>query len=144
MVRTSRAGVGKGRTRTLPGKYTLGCWQSLTAADAQKVLEEEIIATQQLLVVRCLYKQGTQFDAHLHPQEQITIVERGALEFVVNGDKVKVAAGQVISVCPGVLHSSRVVGEEPARALNIFHAAHSAPCSARLGRPAQFPGGVAG
>lgn len=114
-----------GRTRvpnrTLPGKYMLGSWQSLGASDAQKILEEEIITTQQLLVVRCVYRSGSDFPAHAHQQEQITIVESGTLDFVVNGDEVRVGPGQMISVFPGVLHSTHAAGETPVRALNIFH-----------------------
>ncbi|MCK4412206.1 MAG: cupin domain-containing protein [Candidatus Eisenbacteria sp.] len=131
---------GKGRTRTLPGRYSVGSWQSLPADDAQRVLEEEIIATQRLMVVRCLYRPGSDFAPHLHQQEQITIVESGTLEFTVNGDTIKVAAGQMISIFPGVLHGSRVLGSEPARALNIFHAAADRRTTARSGRLTRLPG----
>jgi quercetin dioxygenase-like cupin family protein len=99
----------------------LGSWQSLAAPDAQRILEEEVIATQQLMVVRCLYRPGSNFAAHAHPQEQITIVESGTLEFLVNGDTIDVGPGQMISVFPGVLHASQAKGEAPVRALNIFH-----------------------
>ncbi|MFH1144340.1 MAG: cupin domain-containing protein [Candidatus Eisenbacteria bacterium] len=129
----------KGRTRTLPGKYLLGSWQSLPAADVQKVLEERIIATERLVVVRCLYPRGSGFEAHVHPQEQITIVERGVLQFEVNGDALRVGPGQMISIWPGVMHSSRVLGEEPVCALHIFQAMHAQPHSARLGRSAKAP-----
>ena len=108
--------------RTLPGKYMLGSWRSLMAPLAQKMLEkEEVITTQQLMVVRCVYRPGSDFAPHAHPQEQITIVESGTLEFRVNGDAIEVGPGQMISVFPGVLHASRAVGGEPVRALNIFH-----------------------
>ena len=65
------------RNRTLPGKYMVGSWQSLDATNAQEVLEREIIATQRLMVVRCVYKSGSDFPRHVHQQEQITIVESG-------------------------------------------------------------------
>jgi len=137
----SGAETGAGRTRTLPGKYTLGSWHSVCAKNAQKVLDEEVIATRRLMVVRCLYEPGTVFDAHVHEQEQITIVESGVLAFVVNGDEIEVGPGRMISIFPGVMHASRVAGEEPVRALNIFHqAASRPPRAARLGRPTQPAG----
>ncbi len=126
----------KGRTRTMPGKYSVGSWQSVTAADAQKILEEEIIATQRLTVVRCLYGKGSSFERHMHAQEQITIVETGTLEFLVDGEAIVVGPGQMISIFAGVLHASRVVSEESARALNIFYAADNASSAARAARPA--------
>ena len=101
----------------------VGSWQSLEAANAQEILEKQIIATQRVMVVRCLYKEGSDFPRHVHAQEQITIVESGHLEFTVNGNTVEVGPGQMISVFAGVDHASRVIGSEPVRALNIFHSA---------------------
>ena len=112
------------RNRTLPGKYTVGSWQELEAADAQEALEKKVIATQDLMVVRCRYKADSTFAAHVHTQEQITIVEDGALEFIVDGERLRVEAGQMVSICAGVYHSSTVVGGAPASALNIFHPPH--------------------
>jgi quercetin dioxygenase-like cupin family protein len=120
-VATGENGNGRVPNRTFPGKYMLGSWQNLTAPDAQKILEEEVIATQQLMVVRCVYRPGSAFSAHAHQQEQITIVESGSLAFSVNGDEISVGPGQMISVFPGVLHATRAVGATPVRALNIFH-----------------------
>jgi quercetin dioxygenase-like cupin family protein len=110
----------------LPGKYMIGSWQALDAANAQEILEREVISTERLMVVRCRYRQGSDFPRHAHRQEQITIVESGHLEFSVNGDTIEVGPGQMISIFPGVQHASRVVGEEPVRALNLFHSAEAA------------------
>ena len=109
--------------RTLPGKYMLGSWRSLMAPLAQKMLEkEEVITTQQLMVVRCVYRPGSDFAPHAHPQEQITIVESGVLEFGLAGQDVRIGPGQMISIFSGVAHSSRVIGRQPVQALNLFHA----------------------
>jgi quercetin dioxygenase-like cupin family protein len=120
-VSTGENGKTRVPNRTFPGKYMLGSWQNLTAPNAQKILEEEVISTQQLMVVRCVYRPGSDFAAHAHSQEQITIVEDGTLAFKVNGDEITVGPGQMISVFPGVLHASRAVGADPVKALNIFH-----------------------
>ncbi len=136
----ARTGKTRVRNRTYPGKYTIGSWQSLAASDAQKIIEEEVIATQRVMVVRCAYKPGSDFKPHVHRREQLTIVENGTLEFVINGNTVAVGPGQMISVFPGVLHGTRTVGEKPVRALNIFYscsgmpAALSAPTLAKLSR----------
>lgn len=113
------------RSRTVPGKYMVGSWQNLEATDAQEILEKQVIATQHLTVVRCLYKKGSDFPSHVHPQEQITIVESGKLEFIVDDEALEIGPGQMVSISRNVPHSSRVVGEQTARALNIFHLPHS-------------------
>lgn len=100
--------------------YRLSSWRSLEARDAQDYLDQEILTTERLMVVRCLYRPGYDVPAHYHPQEQITIVEEGALQLVVEGEPVEVQAGQMIVIPPRVRHATRVVGEAHARALNIF------------------------
>ena len=74
------------RNRTVPGKYTIGSWQTVAAGNAQETLKEQVIATQHLMVVRCTYPAGSVFDGHTHSQEQITIVEQGELEFEIAGE----------------------------------------------------------
>lgn len=110
------------RSRTVPGKYAVGSWKDIDAADAQNELERQVMATRHLQVVRCLYREGADFPAHVHPQEQITIVEDGTLEFELAGESLRVGPGQMISIFPGVPHSSRVIGGQVVHALNLFHA----------------------
>jgi quercetin dioxygenase-like cupin family protein len=106
--------------RVLPGRYTLGSWSSLEAEDAQRELSQRVISTQRLIVIRCHYDAGKVFPEHSHLQEQITIVEEGTLEFVIDGRSIPVRQGEMISIWPRVPHETRVAGEGPARALNIF------------------------
>jgi len=106
--------------RVRPGRYTLGSWSSLEAEDAQRALSQRVISTQRLVVIRCHYKSGARFPQHSHLQEQITIVEDGQLEFVIEGKSIIVATGEMISVCARVPHETKVVSPDGAVALNIF------------------------
>lgn len=105
--------------RTAPGRYTIGSWKEQTAADAQSLLERKVISTARMTVVRCSYVSGTSFRAHIHPQEQITIVEKGALIFEIDGDEIVVEAGQMIAIPPQVRHATRTA-HQSAEALNLF------------------------
>ena len=105
--------------RTAPGRYTIGSWKEQTAADAQSLLERKAISTARMTVVRCSYVSGASFRSHTHPQEQITIVEKGSLIFEIDGDVVVVEAGQMIAIPPRVRHSTRTT-HESAEALNLF------------------------
>ena len=127
------------RNRTLPGKYMVGSWQSLAASDAQRIISEEVISTQRMMVVRCAYREGSDFEAHVHAKEQVTIVESGKLAFVINGSTVQVGEGEMISIFPGVLHATRVVGDQSARALNIFYSGSEVQNSARTGKQSKYP-----
>lgn len=106
--------------RVRPGRYTLGSWSSLQAEDAQRALSQRVISTQRLVVIRCHYPAGARFPQHSHPQEQITIVEDGKLEFIIDEKHILVSKGEMISVCSRVPHETAVSSGEGAVALNIF------------------------
>ena len=105
--------------RTQPGLYTLSRFRELEAGEAQSLLEQQVAATDSVTVVRCVYKGGADFPEHFHPQEQLTIVERGSLEFRINGDTIVVNQGEVIALEASVRHATRVPNGE-AVALNLF------------------------
>lgn len=111
--------------RTAPGRYTIGSWRQQAAADAQSLLERQVITTERMTVVRCSYLPGASFPSHFHPQEQITIVEEGTLVFEIDGDVVVVETGQMIAIPPQVRHSVRTA-DESAQALNLFLTASAA------------------
>ena len=122
--------------RTYPGRYTLGSWRDLEAQDAQNYLDQQVIATDRITVVRCVYREGSDFREHFHPQEQITIVEEGTLEFTIAGETIEVRQGQMITINPQVRHSTRVVaGKGQVVALNLFlkHPEASTGFSSRSG-----------
>lgn len=102
------------------GNYTLSAWQVLREEDVAKFLEQQVITTDRLTVVRCVYRPGYEVPAHFHPQEQITIVEEGTLSMVLDGKVIEVSAGQVISIPARVRHATRVAGKQTVRALNLF------------------------
>jgi quercetin dioxygenase-like cupin family protein len=107
--------------RTYPGRYTLGSWRDLEAQDAQNYLDQQVIATDRITVVRCVYKDGSDFPEHFHPQEQITIVEEGTLEFTIAGETIEVRGGQMITINPKIRHATRVAaGGGQVVALNLF------------------------
>ncbi len=132
-------------------RYARGSWKDVDAGAAQNALEQQIISTGRLTAVRCLYRPGADFPPHLHPQEQITIVEEGTLCFRIDEEEVEIGAGEMISIPERVRHGSRALGAVPARALNLFladvpgvrHEAfglhHAAVPGATCGAP-QFPG----
>ena len=110
--------------RTHIGRYTLSCWKDLSGVEpkeAKRFLEQHVIATDRITVVRCVYQDGADFPDHFHPQEQVTIVEQGTLEFIIEGQTIHVGSGEMISVEPYVRHATRVGnGSGTATALNLF------------------------
>lgn len=121
-------------------KFTLSSWAMLEAREAQDYLDQEILRTDRLTVLRCVYRPGYDVAAHYHPQEQITIVEEGVLELTIEGQVVQVRAGEMISIPPRVRHATRVAGSARARALNLFVLPEgtSAGCGPADGSPRMY------
>lgn len=60
--------------------------------------------------IRYTYATGSVFPSHAHPEEQITLVLEGSIEFVVEGRTVVLGPGEAAVIPPGTPHSARVVG----------------------------------
>lgn len=105
--------------RTAPGRYTLGTWKRAESPIVGE-FDQQVLCTGRLTVIRCRYAAGSDFSSHFHPLEQVTIVEAGTLEFLIDGERLVVRAGNMIVVPPGVRHATRVVGGHHAAALNLF------------------------
>lgn len=63
-------------------------------------------------VVRYTYQPGSVFPVHSHPEEQLTIVHSGEIEFDVGGEMVRLTGGSFAVIPGGVPHGARVLGDE--------------------------------
>lgn len=62
---------------------------------------------------------GAALPTHNHPHEQAGIVLEGALEFTINDETRTLAPGDIYIIPGGVDHTV-IVGENPAKVLDIF------------------------
>ena len=77
------------------------------------------VHTPQLTATLYRYSPGSSWEEHQHPQDQITTVLEGAIDFVVAGEPVHLEAGQLATLPGGTPHSAAT---PPAGAvtLNVF------------------------
>jgi quercetin dioxygenase-like cupin family protein len=68
-------------------------------------VERRFFSGERLTVAQFRLKAGCVVQRHSHPQEQITIVLEGLLEFEVGGRRFTAAAGDMVHVPPDVEHS---------------------------------------
>ena len=78
------------------------------------------VHTPQLTATLYRYGAGTSWEEHQHPQDQITQVLEGTIDFVVDGRAVRLSAGQLGALPGGTPHSATVSAEGPATTLNVF------------------------
>ncbi|HRW03937.1 MAG TPA: cupin domain-containing protein [Caldilineaceae bacterium] len=62
---------------------------------------------------------GSYVPPHSHPHEQAGIVLLGELEFTIGDETQVVKEGEIFIIPGGVVHSVKV-GDQPARALDVF------------------------
>jgi quercetin dioxygenase-like cupin family protein len=77
------------------------------------------IHTPQLTATLYRYGEGSNWEEHQHPQDQITTVLEGAVDFVVDGRPVRLEAGQLAALPGGTRHSASV-SAGGAVTLNVF------------------------
>jgi quercetin dioxygenase-like cupin family protein len=77
------------------------------------------VHTPQLTATLYRYGGGTSWEEHQHPQDQITTVLEGVIDFVVAGEPVRLVAGQLATLPGGTPHSA-TVPEPGAVSLNVF------------------------
>jgi quercetin dioxygenase-like cupin family protein len=107
--------------RIHPGRYKVSSWKEIEPSNAIVYVEQRVMTTERVSIVRCVYRSGSDFPEHFHPQEQVTIIEEGSLELQIAGSTVTVGQGQMISIEPFVRHATKVAeGYERVIALNLF------------------------
>ena len=101
-------------------KYIKTNWNETTAEDLDPKLSQRVFRSQNVMVVKYTYEPGLEFPEHSHPQEQVTIIEKGHLLFIIDGEKVEMKAGDVCAIPPNVPHSTIVLGDEHVESISIF------------------------
>lgn len=105
-------------------------WGSLPAIEVYSGISRQCVDGVKQTLVRYIYQPGSVFPVHNHPQEQITTVISGVIEFTVDGVTLQLSAGGVAVIPADVPHGARVVGDvavETFNALSPKRDTHPAP-----------------
>ena len=71
-------------------------------------------------LIRYVYQPGSVFPVHQHPEEQITIILSGSIDFTVDGAPLTLSAGQCALIPANIPHGARVTGAEIVETLNTM------------------------
>jgi quercetin dioxygenase-like cupin family protein len=94
-------------------------WAELPFAEVRPGIWGATVHTPQLTVTYYRYEAGSSWEEHRHPQDQVTSVIEGEIDFVVAGQPVHLSAGQLAALPGGVPHSANV-GDHEVRTLNVY------------------------
>ena len=102
-------------------------WDDIEAQEVFPGVVRQALTTETSTVVRYTYHPGCVFPVHQHPEEQVTIVHSGEIDFEVAGDSVTLRAGQIAVIPGGVPHGATVTASEVVVTDNYIASANRTP-----------------
>ena len=78
------------------------------------------VRTDSLTATLYRYAPGSEWEEHSHPEDQMTTVLEGEIDFTVDGAPVTLRAGELAALPGGTPHSARVTRDAPVVTLNLF------------------------
>jgi len=69
----------------------------------------QVVHSDTMTVARAQMKKGCVVPEHSHPNEQVSMIEQGALKFVIEGEEHVIQSGGVLRIAPNLVHSALAV-----------------------------------
>jgi quercetin dioxygenase-like cupin family protein len=79
-------------------------WNDLEEQTLNPLLTRRVFHTRNLTIARLRLRQGAVVPMHHHANEQVTMLESGALRFVVSGEERILRAGEMLEILPDAPH----------------------------------------
>jgi quercetin dioxygenase-like cupin family protein len=93
-------------------EFQMRDWRSIPVEQIGEGIERQMIWGDRVMVCRLRFAPHTVTVVHSHPHEQITIVERGRLEFLIDGQRRTASAGDVLVFPSNLQHGATILDEE--------------------------------
>ncbi|MGA2131244.1 MAG: cupin domain-containing protein [Bryobacteraceae bacterium] len=86
-------------------------WDALAEEPLNPSIGRKMMHGRTMTVARIRLRKGAVVPMHSHPSEQISMVESGALRFVVSGQEIIVHAGDMLVIPPDAPHMVEALDE---------------------------------
>lgn len=97
---------------------TVHRWAQIPAEAMNELCTRQAVHTDTMTIARLTLRKGAVVPRHCHPNEQVTNLESGRLEFRFDDGELILAAGESLQIPGGVPHA--VVALEDSVALDLF------------------------
>jgi quercetin dioxygenase-like cupin family protein len=95
-------------------------WSDVPADEVYPGISRQILHGERQTMVRYVYAPGSIFPIHSHPEEQVTIVISGEIEFTIDGEPVELRAGQAAVIPANMPHGAKVIGKTTVETFNAL------------------------
>jgi quercetin dioxygenase-like cupin family protein len=102
-------------------------WNEREFTEVRPGIFGSTVHTPQLTATLYRYAAGSSWEEHQHPQDQVTMVLEGVIEFVVDGRSVRLEPGQMAALPGGTRHSATVPQNADAVSINVFTHREASP-----------------
>lgn len=93
-------------------------WNEIPIEQVYTGITRQVVQGERQTLVRYIYQPGSVFPTHQHPQEQITAVLTGEIEFDVAGAIARLGPGDIAIIPGNTPHGARVTGVKVVETLN--------------------------
>ena len=87
-------------------------WSSVTVERIAEGIERQMVWGDRIMVCRLRFSPRVVTAVHSHPHEQITLVERGRVQFFIDGQSRTASAGDVLVFSSHCEHGATMLDEE--------------------------------
>jgi len=87
-------------------------WNDVPSHPIADGIERQMIVGDRLMMCRLTFKPRIDTPVHSHPHEQMTIVERGRVRFVIDGQPRLATAGDVLHFPSNISHGATILDQE--------------------------------
>ena len=87
-------------------------WETIPFETVGEGIERQMIVGESLMICRLRFAANTVTPAHEHPHEQMTIVEKGSVLFILGEVEQVFCAGDVLHFPPHFWHGATMLDEE--------------------------------
>jgi quercetin dioxygenase-like cupin family protein len=93
-------------------------WTAIAVEKMNPLLSRQVIHTGQMTIARLWLGKGAVVPLHHHVNQQVTMLQSGALKFDMGGESFVLNAGEVLVIPPDIPH--RVEALEESTATDLF------------------------
>ena len=100
------------------GGATIYRWVDVLTEQMNPFFTRQFVTGEQAMLAKITLKKGCIVPMHQHPNEQISLIVSGSLEFVIGGVSKTVHAGEILVIPANLPHSA--IAHEDMEGLDIF------------------------
>lgn len=110
----------------LPASAQVIAWSVIPEEEVLPGITRQVYHGQEQTIVRYVYKPGSVFPMHAHPQEQMTAVLHGRMTFTVDDPRggptcqIELGPGEIVMLPANLPHGAEVMGPEEVETLNTL------------------------